>query len=204
MATLEAEAAPCPHPFYPQKKRRGRPGNTPGQNACAGTSQPNQNKHMNSTSYTIVIHGTGTCHSERIDIDGDQIAKQTITRLEAAGHRITHATFASGNETKLLAGSAKPAAATGQGDLSGVSGQVTNLHELVTDFRAEWRREKLREQKDDKTAKVARGKKDEAATPKPATTPEELPPGEPEGSPEDKQPGDAAQEGSETTTTPEA
>lgn len=119
----------------------------------------------NTTSYTIVIHGTGTCHSERIDIDGDQIAKQTITRLEAAGHRITHATFASGNETKLLAGSGKPAVATGQGDLSGVSGQVTTLHELVTDFRAEWRREKLREQKDDK-AKGARGKKEEAA-PKP-------------------------------------
>lgn len=45
-------------------------------------------------------------------------------------------------------------------------------------------------------------------TPVPApaseTVQDELPPGEPEGSPEDKQPGDAAPEDSETTTTPEA
>lgn len=101
--------------------------------------------------YTIVIHGFGPGHSGRIDIDADEIAKQLVKRLDAAGHRIDNATFATGNETTVLAGTGKPQPDNVPVDLPGLHLKIDALGQhmelLQKDLRSFVRYEKKSDKK---------------------------------------------------------
>lgn len=82
--------------------------------------------------------------------------------------------------------------------------RIYEVAEDKDDPKAPKKREKKPAPKPAKMPETPAPKEPAEGKPASETVQEELPPGESEGSPEDKQPGDAAQEGSETTTTPEA
>ena len=52
--------------------------------------------------WTITIEGTG-CHHNDIEDDADQLARQMVTDLRAAGHTVHRATFTCGGRLELEA-----------------------------------------------------------------------------------------------------
>lgn len=134
--------------------------------------------------YQIMIKARGQHHEGHAtgnrNRDADHLLANFIETLRSCGHEVVIGAFSANGTTEMLAGTPRDLNHIddiyGFGNTSNpdepeseVISKLAVIEELVSDFRAEWRKEKLREQKDDK-ARSQRPKKGEGANSPPAIT----------------------------------